>query len=172
MTTWIVVNDEPDTEAFLASHLANQLRGRGRRWGTWLLENETRTYLATIERMRHPSVGRWCQKVVERRQTALEPMKLIWSPGGRSRNLHGSGPNGAWVWLKGTKKGALACVTSPKPFRVTGFPNLDETIPSIYAIILRRQVSYNLPMSACLRIQSKPWLTVLLKAGNVGSSMP
>lgn len=41
-----------------------------------------------------------------------------------TRGLQESDPNGAWVSLKGTKKGALACVTRPKPVKEIGFPNL------------------------------------------------
>ena len=33
---------------------------------------------------------------------------------------------GAVVMLKGTKFGALPCVTKPKPVRAEGFPTLEE----------------------------------------------
>jgi hypothetical protein len=39
-------------------------------------------------------------------------------------DIRESGPKGAWVLLKGTKAGALFCVTSPKPVSATGLLNL------------------------------------------------
>lgn len=62
--------------------------------------------------------------------------------------------------LKGTKFGALDCVTKPKPVSATGFPTLQEANFSLFKAKSTRKLAYAAADWTWLEIQSTPSFTV------------